>query len=177
MKTSVKISLCGILSAAALVSFTLESLFPPILLPGARLGLSNVFILLTAILLGGRYACAALVIKTVLGSVFGGNVSAILYSLPSGAVALAAELLLLYFTKVSVVAISVCGSVINTTLQNLTFCLITDAAEYLAYLPYLSLISLASGLLVGFAVYLAIKKSPVDRFIKSDDDEQKSTEI
>ena len=163
MKISLKISLCGILTAAALITFMLESLFPPIILPGAKLGLSNIFILLTAIILGGRYAFIALALKTMLGSVFSGNVSAIMYSLPSGAIALTVELLLLYFTKSSIIAISVCGSVINTTLQNLTFCLVTDASEYLAYLPYLSIISILSGILVGFTVYLIVKKLPADK--------------
>lgn len=163
MKISLKISLCGILTAAALITFMIESLFPPIILPGAKLGLSNIFILLTAIILGGRYAFISLALKTILGSVFSGNVSAIMYSLPSGAIALTVELVLLYLTKSSIIAISVCGSVINTTIQNLTFCLITDASEYLAYLPYLSIISILSGVLVGFTVYLIVKKLPADK--------------
>ena len=163
MKISLKISLCGILTAAALITFMIESLFPPIILPGAKLGHSNIFILLTAIILGGRYAFISLALKTILGSVFSGNVSAIMYSLPSGAIALTIELVLLYLTKSSIIAISVCGSVINTTIQNLTFCLITDASEYLAYLPYLSIISILSGVLVGFTVYLIVKKLPADK--------------
>ena len=70
---------------------------------------------------------------------------------------------LIYFTKSSIIAVSVSGSVINTTLQNLTFCIVTDAAEYLSYLPYLSIISLVSGIMVGFTVYLIIKKLPADK--------------
>ena len=145
----------------ALISFILESLFPPLFMPGARLGISNVFILLCLVLLGGKYAFFALIIKTVLGSVFSGNISSIMYSLPSGAIALLLQFVLLEFTKVSVVATSVCGSLINTTLQNITFCLVTSTFEYLSFLPYLALIGVLSGVLVGFVVYLAIRYIPL----------------
>lgn len=165
MKTSFKISLCGILSAAALISFMLENLFPPIILPGARLGISNAFILLSAVLLGGKYGIATLIIKTVIGSIFAGNPSAIMYSLPAGLAALTLELILLHFTSVSVVATSVLGAVINTTVQNLTFCLVTNAVEYLLYLPYLGLIGAVGGVAVGLVVYLVVKKLPENKFI------------
>ena len=164
MKTSFKISLCGILSAAALISFMLENLFPPIILPGARLGISNAFILLSAILLGWKYGIATLIIKTVIGSIFAGNLSAIIYSLPAGLIALTLELILLHFTSVSVVATSVLGAVINTTVQNLTFCLVTNAVEYLIYLPYLGLIGAVGGVAVGLIVYLVVKKLPENKF-------------
>lgn len=126
------------------------------------MGISNIFILLAAVILGGKYGFCVLIVKTVLGSLFAGNISAVIYSLPSGAVALALELLLLNFSKrVSVVAISVLGAVINSVGQNLTFCLVTGAAEYLAYLPYLALISVISGVIVGFTVLLSVKKLPL----------------
>ena len=172
-----KITLCAVLTAFALITFVLEGLFPPLFLPGARMGLSNIFILLTAIILGGKYAFCTLVIKTVIGSLFAGNISAVIYSLPSGAVALILELLLLKLSsKVSVVATSVFGAVINATGQNLTFCLVTGASEYLLYLPYLALISVLSGVIVGFTVYLAVNKLPI--FSKREDIEQiENTEI
>ena len=158
-----KITLCAILSAFATITFTIENLFPPLFIPGSRMGLSNVFILLSAILLGGKYAFCTLIIKSTLGSLFAGNVSQIIYALPAGAIALSIELAILFFIKrTSIVSISVCGAVINATLQNLTFCLITGTIEFLCYLPYLSLISIFSGLIVGLAVYLIIKHLPIE---------------
>ncbi len=166
MKTSFKLTLSGILTALSLLAFMLENLFPPIVLPGARLGLANIFILLALILLGGRYAFIILILKTVLGSLFIGNISAVMYSLPSGLLSLAVESLLLYFVKCSILSVSACGSLINTAVQNATFCLITKNFEFMSYLPYLSLIGLFSGLLVGFAVYLAVRKLPLDILYK-----------
>lgn len=163
MKTSLtyKVCLSGIFASLALLSFLLESLFPPIILPGVRLGLSNVFILVTAILVGNIYAYAVLIIKVVLGSLFAGNISALMYSLPAGVVSLTIELILLKFSRnFSVVAISTFGSVINVLAQNVTFCLVTSTAEYLCYSPYLAILGIVSGILVGFAVFLIIRYFP-----------------
>ncbi len=164
-----KVTLCAILSALGTIAFTIEGLFPPLFLPGARLGVSNIFILLAAIILGGKYAFITLMVKSVLGSLFAGNLSMILYSLPAGAIALTVELIIIYIIrKTSVVAVSVGGAVINTTVQNVIFCLITGASEYLAYLPYLALISVVSGLFVGFAVYLILRYLPRKYFVEEE---------
>lgn len=154
-----RITLCALFSALALLAFAIENLFPPLILPGARMGVSNIFILLSAICLGSGYAFITLIVKVILGSIFSGNISSIMYSLPAGVIGLAVELALLNFAKkVSLVSISVAGSVVNVTLQNSVFCLVTGTVEYLGYLPYLSLISVVSGALIGFCVYLLVKK-------------------
>lgn len=158
--SSRKIALTALLSACALIAFSIENLFPPLFIPGARLGLSNIFILLTIFLLGNYYALAVFVIKVVLGSLFSGNISALLYSLPAGIIALTLQLLIIKTKKFSVVASSVLGSVINLTLQNVTFCLITKTIEFLGYIPYLALIGCIAGLVVGLAVYGALRALP-----------------
>lgn len=158
---ALKLSLAGILSALAIISFLIESLFPPLIIPGARLGISNIFIILSLLLLGRTYAIAVLIVKITLGSLLSGNVSSMLYSLPAGLISICAEILLLSFAKrFSLIAISVVGAVINTTVQNTVFCLITGATEYFIYLPYLALTGIIAGLAVGFAVYLIIKLLP-----------------
>lgn len=160
-KLTFKIALTGILSALATLAFMIENLFPPLFLPGARMGVSNAFILLAVLILGGRYGFFVLTVKCLLGSLFSGNISAIIYSLPSGAIALAVEVLLLYLVKnLSVVAISVCGAVINASLQNVVFCLVSGTGEYLFYTPYLALISMVSGVIIGLAVLFTVKKFP-----------------
>ncbi len=162
MKGSLKkIVLSGILASFALISFILESLFPPLFIPGARMGISNVFILLVLIILDEKYAYAVLFIKIILGSIFIGNISAVLYSLPSGIISLTVEIIFLrFFKSFSIVAISVLGAVINTFIQNTVFCLINGSFSYFLYLPYLSIIAFVTGLIIGFAVYLVIRFLP-----------------
>lgn len=156
-----KLTFTAILTSLAVLSFVLEGLFPPLVIPGARMGISNIFILLAVILLGNVYGYAVFIIKVTLGSLFAGNISALMYSLPSGLISLTTQvLLLLLYKKFSVVAISTFGSVINILLQNVTFCLVTNTAEYLYYSPYLALLGVLSGITVGFTVYVIIKIFP-----------------
>ena len=162
-----KLTLCALLTSLSIIAFTLENLFPPLFLAGARLGISNVFILLSTIVLGVGYGYATLIIKIFVGSLFSGNVSAIMYSLPAGLIALTLEIVIIYFVKsTSIVCTSIFGSVINSCVQNVVFCLVTNTTSYLVYLPYLALISVVTGLIVGFIVYLTLKRFPQKYFIK-----------
>lgn len=161
MKSVKKITLSGILSAFALICFMLENLFPPLFVVGGRLGIANFFVLIAGILLGFWYGAGVLTVKCVLGSIITGNFGAILYSLPAGAIAYALQMTIILFApKISLIAASVLGGVINACVQNLTFCLITATPEYLTYIPYLALVGLIGGAVVGTAVYLTIKYLP-----------------
>ncbi len=156
-----KLTASGILCAMASIAFIIESLFPPLFIPGARMGISNIFILFGTIVLGWQYGYGILVIKILIGSLFSGNISAIMYSLPAGVISLTLQILLLKLTnKLSLISISVLGAVVNNLIQNSVFCLVTNTIEFFAYFPYLALIGVASGLLVGFTVYLLVKKLP-----------------
>ncbi len=166
--------MCAILSALATVSFIIESLFPPLFLPGARMGVSNIFILLCAIIIDSKCAFIALTVKTCLGSLLTGNPFAIIYSLPAGIFSLSVQLALIFLTKkISIVCASVFGAVLNVFTQNVIFCLVTNTVAYLAYSPYLALTGILGGLVVGFAVYLIIKTLPTKYIIKNEYNEEK----
>ena len=95
-----KIATAAVLSAAALAVYVVESLFPPLILPGAKMGLSNVFVLLALVCLGVGYAFAALAVKIAVGNLIVGNFSTLMYSLPAGAISLAVMSLLFFNGKI-----------------------------------------------------------------------------
>ena len=159
--TSKKLVTISLLTAFSLIAFIVESVFPPIIVPGAKMGVSNIFILISLIVFGPSEAFIITVIKCVLGSILVGNVGGIIYSLPAGIVSLIAEILLLYFKPIfSAVAVSVVGAVLNSTVQNITFAIITGDGDIIAYLPYLSIISAVSGIIVGLTAVLIIRYVP-----------------
>ncbi len=158
-----KITLASVLSAFSIIAFLIEGLFPPLIIPGARMGISNIFILFAVLILGFQYGYIILIVKIILGSLFSGNISAVIYSLPAGVVSLSIEILLIYFTKkVSIIATSIVGATINILLQNLTFCIVTTNIEYIIYSPYLALLGVLAGFIVGLAVYFIIKIIPIN---------------
>ena len=160
-----KIAFSGILAAFALTAFMLENLFPPLLVTGGRIGIANFFVLTAGIAAGFWYGFGVLALKSVLGSILTGNAGAILYSLPAGVIAYTAQMLIiLYAPKISVIAASVFGGALNACLQNAAFCVITATPEYFAFLPYLALIGVIGGAVVGAAVYLAAGLLPQKLF-------------
>ena len=83
-----KLCVLGVLSGLTLSLWAAEAAIPPpVPLPGVRLGLSNIFILLTLRLYGRREAALVLGAKTVLGAAMAGTAMSFLYSLAGGVLA------------------------------------------------------------------------------------------
>ncbi len=157
-----KLALTSVFCGSALLMFVLESLFPSFLLPGAKMGLSNIFTLLTIVLVGGWQAILLVIVRTTLGCLIVGNMSALMYSLSAGLVSAVISVVLYRYLgkKLSIVSISVAGSVVHNIVQAVVFMLVTSTVEYLAFLGYLAIFGVLSGLVVGFCVVLIIRKIP-----------------
>lgn len=161
-----RIATLAVLTAMGLIMFMVESLFPPLILPGAKMGLSNIFSLLTLFLLGPVDAFVLVLIRTTLGSVFTGNMSTLMYSMSAGIVSVIVSALLVEFAypKVSIIAVSVVAAVMHNITQNVVFCLISNTPEMFGYMPWLALLGVLAGVIVGFAVWLILRAVPVRTF-------------
>ena len=161
----------SVLTAMGLITFMIESLFPPLFLPGAKMGISNVFSLLTLMVLGPTEAFILVLVRTTLGSMFTGNMSTLMYSMTAGVVSVAVSTVLVEFVypRVSIVAISVVAAVLHNMTQNLVFCLISNTPEMFAYMPWLALLGVVAGIIVGFAVWFILRTVPTKVFIGAAD--------
>ena len=173
----------AVLTAMGLIMFMVESLFPPLFLPGAKMGLSNIFSLLTVFVLGPTEALILVVIRTTLGSIFTGNISTIMYSMTAGLVSVVVSIIFVEFVypKVSIVAISVVAAVMHNLTQNIVFCLVSNTPEMFSYMPWLGLLGVVAGIIVGFAVWFILRAVPTKVFVgvadfteQTDDTEQHS---
>lgn len=160
-----RITLLAALTALALITYLIESLFPPMFMPGAKMGLSNIFSLLALITLGPADAVILVIIRTLIGSIFG-NFSSIIYSITAGMISILFEILLLYafYPRISLISISVAGAVIHNLAQNIIFVLLSNSLLMLSYLPYFAVIGIASGLIVGVTTQFIIIKVPITIF-------------
>lgn len=161
-----RIATLAVLTAMGLIMFMVESLFPPLILPGAKMGLSNIFSLLTVFLLGPSEAFVLVAIRTVLGSMFTGNMSTLMYSLTAGIVSVmvSSVLVQLVYPKVSIVAISIVSAVMHNLTQNAVFCLVSNTPEMFSYMPWLALLGILAGVIVGFAVWFILRMVPTRTF-------------
>lgn len=162
-----RVAMLSVLTAMGLIMFMVESLFPPLFLPGAKMGLSNIFSLLTLFVLGPVEALVLVVVRTTLGSMFTGNMSTLMYSMTAGVVSVVISAILVEFAypKVSIVAISVVSAVMHNLAQNVVFCLVSNTPEMFAYMPWLALLGVVAGIIVGFAVWFILRTVPVKVFV------------
>ncbi len=146
-----RVTKTALLCALSLIAFTIENLFPPFFVPGARLGIGNVFVVICLIYCGYIDAILLIVAKSILSAVFAGNFLAVAYSLTAGAVSLTLTYLLLkYFgKKVSLVAVGSLSATVNNLVQLLVFSMVTQSFGVFAYAPYLSIAGVIAGAFTG----------------------------
>ena len=147
-----KIALLGVLTAGAVVIAILESFIPSIGIPGVKLGLANIVILVVLYELGILEAVAVNLIRViVVGLVRGTFLSyGFLMSL-SGAMMSLLVMILFYLLirKFSIVGVSVIGAVAHVIGQILVAMIYLGTAYVVLYLPVIGLSAIITGVFVG----------------------------
>lgn len=155
MKKTRKMVLLGILISQALILHIIERMIPvPVPVPGIKLGLANAISLMAIIMFGPREALLVVAMRTFLGSVFGGGLSAFIYSFIGGCIStMAMSVMYTRFRNLfSLPVISVVGAVFHNIGQITVASLIVQNARLFVYLPILMVSAVITGLFIGFAV-------------------------
>ena len=161
-----KIATLAIFTALSLIMFIIENQFPPLFIPGAKMGLANIFSFAALIMYSPWEAFIIVAIRTGLGAVYAGNVSALLYSFTGGIVSMAVSSVLMYtvYPRISLMSVSVLAAVAHNITQNIVFVIISGTMLTFGYMPYLILIGVLSGAIVGGVIMLVFKKVPQSVF-------------
>ena len=161
-----KIATLAIFTALSLIMFIIENQFPPMFIPGAKMGLANIFSFAALIMYSPVEAFIIVAIRTGLGAVYAGNVSALLYSFTGGIVSMAVSSVLMYtvYPRISVISVSIVAAVAHNITQNIVFVIISGTTLTFGYMPYLILIGILSGAIVGGVIMLVFKKVPISVF-------------
>jgi heptaprenyl diphosphate synthase len=149
------VALIGIFLGFILVVGLLERTVPlDFLVPGARLGLSNVVVLTAVYLFRFRVTLLLVVLKCALLSMLAGGPSSFLYSISGSLFSLVVMWFLarVFSERISPIGVSAAGAACHSAGQVLAACLVLENIGMLAYLPPLLIISLISGVLVGVIV-------------------------
>ena len=142
-----KLCTLALLTAAALVIFVAEAQIPPVIaVPGVKLGLSNIIVLLTMYIYGRREGAVVLGLKIVLGSIFSGQLMSFFYSAAGGLLCLGVMSLLKgMLTEKQIWATSAFGAAAHNIGQLIVAIAILGTDKLVWYLPVL----LASGIITG----------------------------
>ena len=147
-----RLALGAVLTALALALSVLENAIPiPIPLPGVKLGLANIATVTALYFLGTRQAFAILTVRCLLGSLFGGGVTALAFSLMGGLLAMGIMAVARHIPALSIYGVSLLGAAAHSAGQILAAMALLRSVYVAAYLPWLLAAGTVTGLLTGAA--------------------------
>ena len=159
MKTRRIVYLSVLLAIATIVNY-LESLIPSIGIPGVRLGLVNIVILLILYNFSFGEAFSITILRVFLVGLIRGTLFQIPFFMSlSGATLSILAMFLLKSAKIfTEVGVSIGGAFFHASGQILVAMIVMNTASMIYYLPILLLTSLLTGIFVGVVVMVIRKK-------------------
>ena len=159
MKTK-KITVLALLTTAAMILSYLESLLPSIAVPGVKMGLANIAVILALYRLGWKEALSISLVRVFMVSMLFGSMGALLYSLAGAALSLRVMALLKHTDRFSETGVSVAGGVAHNAGQILVAIALLGNVRLVYYYPVLMLSGVAGGVLTGLTAAMLIKRIP-----------------
>lgn len=153
MKRTKRVAYSAMLTALAMIFSYIETLIPfSFGVPGIKIGLANLVVLLGLYFLKPLQTMAVSVLRIVLTSFLFGNMASLFYSLAGGLLSFLVMLLLIKKCKgFSTVGISIAGGVSHNIGQLAVAAYVLQSTSVLYYLPVLMIAGLLSGMLIGIA--------------------------
>ena len=161
-----KMALLGVLTAGAIVIAILESFIPSVGIPGVKLGLANIVILIILYELGIVEAIVVNLLRVlVVGLVRGTFLSMGSLMSLTGAVLSLGIMILFYLLikKFSIIGVSVIGSIFHVFGQILIAMLFLGTAYIFLYLPIIAISAIITGVFVGIVAKLIIRTGVIKK--------------
>ncbi|MBQ8666829.1 MAG: Gx transporter family protein [Lachnospiraceae bacterium] len=153
-----KITTAAAFVAVGLIMGYIESFIVlPVGIPGFRIGIANIAVVLAMYLLGPVYGGCILLIRVILAAMLFGSGASFLYSLWGGVFSYAA-MVVLSRHGFSVYGVSVAGAVVHNIAQTLVAYVLIGSVYVMTYVPALMIIGVFAGLLVGFISNIIYKR-------------------
>lgn len=145
-----KIAYWGVFLALALVCSYVESLIPISFgIPGVKLGLTNIVVILMLYTIGAKDAILISVLRIILAGFMFGNAFSIIYSLAGGILSFVVMLLLKNTGKLKILSISTAGGISHNVGQLIVAALVVENYNILFYVPILIIAGIITGFLIG----------------------------
>lgn len=145
-----RIAFLGLFVALAFVLSYIEFMLPiSIGIPGAKIGIANLAVMVTLYTVGEKNAIALSIIRVVLVGLTFGNISMMMYSLAGAALSLLAMLIAKRIGKLSMTGVSVLGGVFHNVGQIIVAMLVLETKSLFYYLPFLIIVGTITGVVIG----------------------------
>ena len=153
------IVLYGLLVAVAFILSYVESLVPAFFaVPGMKLGLSNLVVIVALYLIGWKSAAAINLVRIVLAAILFGNLMSLAYSFAGALLSLTLMIILKKTGKFSTVVISIAGGVCHNIGQIIVAMIVLNTKAIGWYLLILWFTGVAAGAVIGIIGAILIKR-------------------
>lgn len=141
----------GVFIALAMILSYLEAILPlSIGIPGVKLGLSNIVVVVSLYSLTVPETAGISLIRILLMGILFGNAVSLVYSLSGGALSLVG-MIICKRLRLSVIGVSIVGAVLHNVAQLAAAVVILQSSAIGYYLPILLISGLVTGFLIGIA--------------------------
>lgn len=160
MKTK-KVAVYGLLIALAFVFSYIENLISiPVPVPGVKLGLANLVVLVCLYRIDGKSAVFVSVIRVALAGLLFHNMIMMIYSLCGCTMSLIVMLVLKKTDRFGITGVSVAGGVAHNMGQILAAMVLLETTSMIYYLPVLLVSGCIAGIVIGILGAETAKRVP-----------------
>lgn len=154
-----KISLISIFIALALIMSFIEMQIPNfIMMPGLKLGLANIVIVVALYKYGLKETIVINLLRIIIINILFGTFISFIYAFVGGFFSLFVMFLFKKCNRFSYIFVSVLGGVSHNIGQIIVAVIITNTKEILYYLPVLLIFGIISGVIIGILSAVILKK-------------------
>ena len=161
-----KIAITGILTAGAIIVGIIESFIPSIGIPGVKLGLANIVILITLYELGILEALFVDLARVFIVGLLRGTIFTMGFFMSLTGAILSLGIMILFYLlikKFSIIGVSVVGAIFHVIGQILVAWLFLSTPYILYYLPVIAISAIVTGVGVGVVANLVIKTGVIKK--------------
>lgn len=161
-----KMALLSVLTAAAIVIAIIESFIPSIWIPGIKLGLANIVILIILYEIGIIEAVLVNLLRVFLVGLLRGTFLSMGFLMSLTGAILSLGIMILFYLVIrrfSIIAVSVMGSLFHIFGQILIAIIFLGTMSVLYYLPIISISAIVTGILVGIGAKLIIRTNVIKK--------------
>ena len=161
-----KMVLIAILTAIAIALSVAESYIPSIGIPGVKIGLANIAILIVLYEIGIVEAIAIDLLRVVITGLVRGTIFSMGFLMSLTGAVLSLGIMILFYLlikKFSIVGVSVIGSIFHVFGQIIIAIIYLGTGYIVFYFPFIALSAIIAGVFVGFVARAVIKTGVVKK--------------
>ena len=160
-----KIATLALLTAVALIIFIIELQIPNIIpIPGVKLGLANIITVYAVYKYSAKETASIVITRVILGAIFGGNISAIIYSMSGAIMCLAGMLIIKKIVPLNYIWLSsILGAILHNTGQMIVAIIVMRSFAVLSVYPFLLMAGCIAGAFTGLCAQLLIKRGNLEK--------------